>query len=188
MSGMMSNSPRRIFNTWDDNGLPAGERHIGQIGKALTTVSASFIVDPDADYAALDVCATPNVPTLLSGCARVSGGKGVIRDAVVVDRGDVFPALTFVFLSASPANAYGNDNAAFALNDADADKVVGTLTVATADYKDFNVNRVAYKKDANIYFDCATGQSSLWCLVQADGPWNAGGKSDLGITLKIEQF
>jgi len=186
---MMSNSPRRIFNDWEDNGLPAGERHIGQIGKSLIVSSASLIADPDADYAALDYCGTPAVMLEFPNAARVSGGGGVVRSAVFVDRGDLTPCVSLILFSTTTVSTTLTDNSALVIDDSDLAKIVGVITAVTADYTvDANTGKVAFLKDENVYFDLPAGATSLRGVVQADVAWNLGGRSDLGMSLFIERF
>ena len=105
-----------------------------------------------------------------------------------VDRGDVEPPVTLYLFSTTTGSTTLTDNDALAVDDSDLDLIVGTITVATTDYKDVNTGQVAFKADTNVYFDLPAGATSLRGVVQADGAWNAGGQSDLGITLYIEQF
>jgi len=187
--GMMSNSPRRIFNTWNDNGLAAGENHIGEVGKSLVVSSVSVLVDLAADYAALDYCGTPSTMLEFANAARVAGGGGVVRSAMFVDRGDVFPAVKLILFSTTTVSTTLTDNGALVVDDSDVAKIVGVIACATADYTaDLNTSMAAFKKTTDVYFDLPAGATSLRGVVQADGPWNAGGQSDLGISLFIERF
>lgn len=189
MSGMMSNSPRRIFNDWEDNGLPSGNNLIGKVGKSLVITSATVLVDEAADYANLDYCGTPSTILSFANAAQVSGGGGVVRSVLFQDRDDVYPKVHLILFSTTTASTTLTDNSALVVDDSDLDKIVGIVTCATADYTiDANTGRVAFKKDANIYFDLPAGATTLYGLVQAGGPWNAAAQNSLGISLHVEQF
>ena len=188
MSGMMSNSPRKIFNAWDGKGLPAGERHIGEVGQSLVISSVTVLVDLAADYAALDYCGTPSTLLSFANAARVAGGKGCVRSAMFVDRGDVEAPVSLILFSTTTVSTTLTDNGALVVDDRDVDLIVGVISCATTDYRDLNTSQVAWKKDQNIYFDLPGTTTTLYGLVQADGAWNAGAANDLGISLQIEQF
>ena len=169
--------------------MPAGERHIGQIGRELAIVSATVLVDLAADYADLDYCGTPSTLLSFANAARVAGGKGVVRNVLFHDRDDVFPKTHLILFSTTTVSTTLTDNSALVVDDSDLDKIVGVVTCATADFTiDANTGRVAFKKDTNIYFDLPAGATTLYGLVQAGGPWNAAAHNSLGISLQIEQY
>ncbi len=186
MSGMTSNSPRRIFNDWEDNGLPAGEGHIGQVGKALAVTTATLTASTTA-YAALDYCGTPSMLSF-AGAARVTGGQGVVRSAMFRDGGDQEAPVSLILFSTTTVSTTLTDNSALVVDDADLGKIVGVITAATTDYRDLNTGQVAFLKDENVYFDLPAGTTTLFGVVQADGAWGAQAIYDLGISLFIEQF
>lgn len=115
---------------------------IGIIGKAGTTVTATVTRPADTTtYTANDAWSdSTSAPTVggfsLAGSARVAPATGIITDMIIVSSAD--PATTLqgeIWLFESAVTAI-NDNAAFALSDGDAVKLVGvvpfTLLTTTA--------------------------------------------------------
>lgn len=66
----------------------------------------------------------------------VAGGGccAILESLVVIDLANQKSAIDIVFFTDNPANSIGADNAAYALNDADASKIAGRFSVAAADY------------------------------------------------------
>ena len=185
--GMMSNSPRRIFNTWNDNGLAAGERHIGEVGSAFVVVSASVLVNTAATYIDGKLAGTGGL-LAFAGAARVAGGKGCVRSMMAVDRGDQGPCFNLILFNTTTVSTTLTDAVAMAIDDADIDKIVGLIAASTADYVDLGANRVVWKANQNVYFDLPSTATTLYGAVRTGATWTATGVSDLGIQLQIEQF
>ncbi len=168
--------------------MPAGERHIGEVGKALAISSVTVLTDLGADYAALDYAGTPSTILSFAGAARVAGGKGCVRSAMFVDRGDQEAPVSLILFSTTTVSTTLTDNSAMVIDDSDVDKIVGVITVATGDYRDLDTSQVAWKEKTDIYFDLPSTATTLYGLVQVNGAWNVGAANDLGISLAIEQF
>jgi len=164
--------------------MPAGERHIGEVGKALTIAAFSLTASTTA-YGALD-CVNTGVLTF-AGAARVAGGKGVVRSALFQSRGDVEAPVSLILFSTSAISATLTDNDALVIDDNSLDKIVGVITAATGDYRDLNTAQAAFvAKD--VYFDLPAGATSLYGVVQADGAFTYTSFNDLGISITVEQF
>lgn len=185
--GMTSNSPRKIFNDWDANGLPSGSQHIGNVGNSLVVSSASVIASTAATYIDGKLAGTGGLLTF-ANAARVAGGKGCVRSMMAVDRGDQGPCFNLVLFNTTTVSTTLTDAAAIAIDDADIDKIVGLIACSTADYLDIGANKVVWKKDQNIYFDLPSTATSLYGAVRAGATWTPAGVSDLGIQLQVEQF
>jgi len=204
---MTSNSPRRIFNNWDDTGLPAGtnaigkltagEAHIGEVGKKYVSSTATIYLDTTA-YAALDNAGS-GVGTLgaivFPNAARVAGGGGIIRGAVFTDSAVQDPDFTMIVFSAAPGTTV-LDNSPFDIAAADLNKVAGIIIAGTGTVGAHYPNTSkAWKTivltsiqsiETVIPFVCATG-TSLYAKIRADAAWDATVASDLGVKLLIEQ-
>ena len=209
MSGMMSNSPRKIFNAWDGKGLPAGtneigklhagEDHIGEVGTSYGVTTSTFYLDTAA-YAAFDNCAS-GVAAFgaieFKNAARVNGGAGIIRAAVFADTALQSPDLTLFVFSTVPGTTHGLVNATFMLADADLIGVAGIITCGTnTGYMGALANTgkawvnvvdggIQFVPTA-IPFVCATG-TSLYGRLRADGAWDAVTANDLTIKLLVER-
>lgn len=215
MSGMMSNSPRRIFNKWDDSGLPAlknantdgvyvgdvivsaidaGETHIGEVGIKHAVVTATIILEAAA-YAALDVMGSGTEATGgfldFVGAARVNAGGGVIRGATFVDLDKEGPNFDLILYSAVPGTSHGLDNDALLFANADANKVLGVITAGTVggatskDWITLNDASIQFVETC-MPFTCATGKS-LFGEIMAQGVYTPAGTGDLKVRLLIEQ-
>ena len=91
----------------------------------------------------------------IAGAARASGGSGVITGVVVVSAADTIGAMDIVFFDSSVTLA-AND-AAFAISDADALKVVGLVQLAGA--YDIGNNRIAVAYNLAVPYVCSGGTS-----------------------------
>ena len=208
MSGMMSNSPRRIFNDWEANGLPAGANTIGKIlsgsttqlfGRVapLTALVAGTITLSTGAYAAGDHCGSGKGPfgtIRFKNAARVNNGGGVIRGMSLVDTSNVRPQLDLIIFSTLTASEHGKDNAAYRLMPvADAWKVAGMISSGTkganlnpsANWITCGTGAVQYVP-TYIPFVCATGRD-IYAEAVAAGTYDAVLSTDLRIRLHIEQ-
>jgi len=184
---MMSNSPRRIFNDWEDNGLPAGEAHIGQTGRAFVISSVSVLASTAATYLA-GCCAGTGGILSFAGAARVAGGKGVVRGATVVNRGDKELDFDLILFHTTTISTTLTDATTMVIDDVDMAKIAGVIACVTADYVDLGTNHVAWLKDENIYFDLPANVSTLYGAMMTASSWTPTTTSDIGISLAIEQF
>lgn len=71
------------------------------------------------------------IQTVSASAARLSGGGGIVRAITILDDADIMGMMDVVFMSASITLA--TDSSAFAISDADAEKLVGIATVSVAD-------------------------------------------------------
>lgn len=116
-----------------------------------------------------------------SGAARVSGGSGVITDMVVVNStAAVLQGEVWIFDSAVTAV---NDNAAFALSDADALLLVAVIPFITEAQPS---NAVAHVSDINMRFT-AVGSADLRFLVKLKAAYSPGNAETLTLRLKVQQ-
>lgn len=114
-------------------------------------------------YTANDVWAdSTSAPTAggftLTGMGRVTGGSGVITDAVVVTSGDVSPVLQGEFLVFNAAVTAINDNSPFGILDGEAKgQYIGKIPFIM---EDFGNQGVCYVPGVNLYYTCV-GSANL---------------------------
>lgn len=194
--GMTSTSPRKIFNTWDTDGLPISSRHIGRTGKSIALVSGTVVLDTTA-YSALDRAGSGTGTYGMidfANAARVAGGGGVVHGATLVDLGKQNPNFDMILFHTVAGTEHGLDNAAYLLADADANKVLGTLSAGTKsaainptpDWITLGDNSIQHIP-CYMPFDCPTGARSLYGEIICQGAWDAVAAGDLKVTLLIEQ-
>jgi hypothetical protein len=149
-----------------------------------------FTVTPNAasfatPYSSGDVIGAPvEVPSAVAA----SGAAAFLRSLVVIDKTNQKSAIDLVFFSEAPSNSVGADNAAYALNDADAAKLLGRVSVAGADYiSSGTTNAEATIRNVELMLQAAVKKSSIWVLVVSRGTPTYGAASDLIIKLGLEQ-
>ncbi len=91
----------------------------------------------------------------IAGCARASGGGGTIVGVIIISAADTIGAFDVVFTDSSITLAA--DNAAYAISDADALKIVGLAQLAGA--FDIGNNRIAQVFNLAIPYVCRGGTS-----------------------------
>lgn len=120
-----------------------------------------------------------------ANAARNSGDGGVIESIVISDRGNVGAALTIVFFSATPSSAIA-DNGAFTWGTSDADLAlfVGSVDIATSDYKTLATGKkTATKSGVGIGYACAA--TSLFAyIIGTAGPTYVA-TTDLGCLISV---
>lgn len=137
-------------------------------------------------YATNDVLAdSTTVPTAggftLTSAGRASAGSGVITDAVIINSAPA--ALTgeiWIFDSAVTAV---NDNAAFALSDADALLLIGIIPFTTEAQPS---NAVAHCQGLSIGFTCV-GTANLRFLIKVKAAYTPVALETVTVRLKIVQ-
>jgi len=153
---MTTASPRKIFNDWEENGLPAlknantdgtylgdvivstidaGETHLGEVGQKLVYSSATIAFSITA-YAALDGAGSGAAAyggIEFRDAARVAGGNGVIRGALFTeDAIQEKPDFTMILFTLPPGTTHGLDNATFKMATADVKNFAGTIMAGTS--------------------------------------------------------
>lgn len=138
-------------------------------------------------YAANDVWAdSTSSPTTggftFSSAARASGGSGLITDVVIVNSGAA--ALSGELWIFDDSVTAVNDNAAFALSDADAAKLVGVIPFLTEAQPS---NGVAYLNNVNLQFK-AVGSANLRFLVKVKAAYTPINAETLTVRVKVQQI
>lgn len=123
----------------------------------------------------------------LTGAARAGGGSGIITDLVVVSSNDPTTLLqgeVWIFDSAVTAV---NDNAAFALADADAVKLVGVVPFALVTTTGGSGTN-SYAEAANLALGfSASGAANLRFLIKVKNAYTPASAEALTVRVKIVQ-
>jgi hypothetical protein len=101
----------------------------------------------------------------IANAARVSGGGGVITGVTLIDQSDIIGAYDLVLFDSSVTLAA--DNAAFAISDADALKIVAIVQLAGA--FDITNNRIAQAYNLAVPYLCSGGTSLFGALITRGG-------------------
>mgnify|MGYP001586779144 CR=1 FL=1 len=157
-------------------------KHLGNFATVTTQVTRP--ADTTA-YAANDTFSdsttTPTTFTL-TGAARISGGSGVIMDAVLgYSTTQSFQGELWIFDAAVTSS---NDNAAFALSDADRDKLVAVIPFTTSAAATNNAS--AHVSGLNIGFTCV-GTANLRFMVKVITGYTPAASDVFTARLKILQ-
>lgn len=118
-----------------------------------------------------------------ANAARSSGGSGMIVGCIVISAADVTGAMDLVVFDSSVTLAA--DNAAFAISDADALKVVGLLQLSGS--YDIGNNRIAQVYNVAMPFVCSGGSSLYGGLITRLGHTFFAAVTDLQVSLSIER-
>jgi hypothetical protein len=117
-----------------------------------------------------------------ANAARATGGTGYIVGAVLISAADIIGAYDLVLSRESITLAA--DNAAYAISDADALKLVGVVPLSAA--YDIGNNRVAQAFNLAIPYDCAA-TSLFGGLITRVGHTFFAATTDLQINLFVER-
>jgi len=136
--------------------LPAGEDHIGEVGRPVSYIDVTLSLDTSA-YTSGDVLADTQVVT---NAMRVNDGLGILQSVVAVDEDDQGAAFDLHFFSAN--SSLGTENAAPSIADADARNWLGKVAIATGDWADLGGVRVACIANINLAVKPASGTRNLY--------------------------
>lgn len=169
---------------------PATDAVFSTIGAAGTPTTTVQRPNDTTTYAANEAWAdtTPTVGGFtLTGAGRISGGSGIITDLVAVSTND--PALLLqgeIWLFDSAVTALA-DNAAFALSDADAVKLVGIVPFTLASsVAGSGTNSVANVQGLTLGFTCV-GSANLRYLIKVKNAYVPAAQEQLTVRAKIVQ-
>lgn len=170
--------------------LVAGSAVVGQVFGAMTTVTTSITRPNDTTaYAANDALSdSTSSPTAggftFTSCARISGGSGIITDAVIeMSTAAATPLQGELWLFDSSVTAI-NDNAAFTITDGEGQTLVGVIPF-TAN-KVGGANQFALVQGLNIGFT-TVGSANLRFLVKVINAYTPAAQEVLTARLKIVQ-
>lgn len=146
-----------------------------------TPAAASFATP----YSSGDVIGGANT---LTNAVHKTPGTGIIQSIVVLDKANQKSALDILFFDTTPANSFGADNAAYALNDADLGYCLGRYSVAAADYVSSSTNSAeATIRSVGLPIKAATGARDIYMVVVSRGTPTYGSATDLIVRVGILQ-
>lgn len=122
----------------------------------------------------------------LTGMGRASGGSGIISDILIVSSNDPATLLQGELWLFDSAPTAINDNAAFALSDADAIKLVAVIpfTLVTSQAGS-GTNSIAHITGINVGYTCV-GSANLRYLVKVKNAYTPANAESLTIRAKIQ--
>lgn len=119
----------------------------------------------------------------IANAARSSGGYGYITGVTLVSAADNIGAVDVVFFDSSVSLA--SDNAAFAISDADALKLVGVVQLAGS--YDIGNNRIGQAYNLAVPYKCSGGTSLYAGLITRSAHTFFGAVTDLQLNVYVER-
>jgi hypothetical protein len=162
-SGTWTVQPGNTANTtaWKVDGSSVAQPVTDNSG-SLTVDTADTVIDvtPTMDtsaYAAGDIFFDT---TAISGAATANGGTVTLNTITVLDEDDQGPTFQMVFLDTN--NSMGTINTAPNISDANARKIVGTLSSALGTWVDLGGCRVMTITNIGLVMKCDSASTSLY--------------------------
>lgn len=153
---------------------------LGRRDLVRVTVASGGLTTATTAYTAGDQVGTQFT---IAGVARATGGAGTIVGVSLVDASDVIGPFDVVFFDSSATLAA--DNAAFAISDTDALKIVGLVQLSGA--YDLTNNRLAQAFNIAIPYVCNGGTSIYAALITRSGHTFFGATTALQLTVYVER-
>ena len=118
-------------------------------------------------YAAGDLLADTQV---ITGAVPIAGGSTVLQSLVLNDKDDqAAAAMTVVLLDSNVS--LGTENSAPSITDANADNIVGVVSLVAGDWVDLGGCKVATKTNIGLMCRAASGTTNLYvALITAGTP------------------
>lgn len=143
---------------------PAGENHVGAVGGNTVLVPVTFTPDTLA-LSAGDVAADTQV---IANAMRINDGTGVLQSLVLFDKDDQAAAgIDLVFFSAN--TSLGTENLAPSISDANAENILGIVSLVSSDWIDLGGVKVATKTGIGLVLKAATGTTGIYCALIVRG-------------------
>lgn len=172
-----------------DVALPTGSNTIGAVLGSFVTVSTDITRPADTNaYATNDALSdSTSAPTsggfTFTNAARISGGAGLITDAIITTAADASTLLQGEIWLFNQAVTNINDNAAFAVSDTEIKTCVGKIPFTL---EDAGNNGFYHATCLNIGFTCS-GTANLRFLVRVKNAYTPVSAEVLTFVLKIIQ-
>ncbi len=163
--------------------IPAGENVIGAtVGKRVI-----FNHTPSLLTAALDQDDVLADTEVLVGCFRGNELPGVLESIILLDQDDNGEDLIIYFLDANVV--MGTEGAAVSITDANAVNIMGSVTIAAADYTDLIGSQIATIAGINLPLKPVTATSGMYMAI-VGGVSNTSTYTASGIKIRlgIRQF
>lgn len=133
-------------------------------------------------YAAADVLADTQV---LTGIMSHPGGSCELVSLTVLDKDDQTAAAMDIYFLDSNVSL-GTENAAISISDADAEKILGVVPVASTDFEDLINSKIATVRNIGLLLKAVAGSSDIYiAAVTAGTPTQTA--SGIVIRLGIKQ-
>lgn len=165
--------------------------HASKQVSVTTSVAVTLTRPNDTNaYAANDAItsATSSASGFTFGnCARIDSGCGTIIDAKLItsDPNATVANLELFLFDTLPA--IPNDNAAFAVTDAEMNTCVGKINFYASDYGDSSNNRIYHMANPPRMFQCATGSTSLYGILKTLNAFTPVAQATFRVKLDIVQ-
>lgn len=154
----------------------------------FVTVSVDVTRPADTTAYAVNDCISNSTSTpttfTIANAAKASGGSGIITDLVVTSDADpAIPLQGEIFLFDSSVTS-PNDNAAFAVSDADSKKCIGKVPFVL---EDIGNNNFFHAQCLNIGFTCV-GSTDLRFLLRAKSAYTPANGEGFAFRFKIQRL
>lgn len=147
---------------------------------AFAALSITLSLDTSI-YASGDVLADTQA---IAGAVRTDGGSAILRSLSLVDKDDNAAAgIDLVFLGSNVS--LGTENAAPSISDANADSVLGIVSVASGDFIDLGGVKVATVKSIGLQLTPASGTTVYVAAITRGTPTQTA--SGIVLNLQVEQ-
>lgn len=169
--------------------ISAGKLWVAPLGFPVTVTTDVARPGDTTAYTANDAWSdSTTAPTsggfTFTGAARKSGGSGIITDAVITTSGDATTLLQGEIWLFNQAVTNIDDNAAFAVTDAEIKTYVGKIPFLM---EDSGNNGSFHAQKLNIMFTCS-GSANLRYLIKVKNAYTPVSSEVLTVTLKILQI
>lgn len=165
--------------------LAAGTAVIGQVYGSFVTCSTDITRPANTTQYAVNDALADGTPTAggftFTSAARVSGGSGIITDAIIVTDADAATLLQGEIMLFNQSVTAIADNAAFAITDAEAKTLIGKIPFTL---EDIGNSGWYHAQNLNIGFTCV-GTANLRFLVRVKNTYTPVSGEVLTFILKI---
>lgn len=112
-----------------------------------------------------------------------------LRSVVVLDAANQKQPIDLVFFNEAPASSIGADGAAYALADSDLSKIIGRVTIGSADYVSSSTNNAeATVRNIGLMLQSIRAKHDIYVAFIARGSITLGAASDLSFKFALERF
>lgn len=155
-------------------------------GPVVAKSARVLTITPSCEATSLDandvIFATEEIPQFF----RRNGGVVKLDSVVVLDLNDQGTAIDLVFLKTNVA--LGTEDAAISITDADAAEIIGTVSIAAADFDDQIANRSATLHNVGLIMQADGSQSSVFIAGVTRSGTPTYGATGLTIKLSVEDY
>jgi hypothetical protein len=156
----------------------AQEVHLGQVGGEGITITVNPVLTVAGAYISGDFVGTSATALIFANAARVAGGSGVIKSAMLIDA--ALQSIACELWLFDTAVTPPNDNAAWTISDGDAATCIGVIPFST--YYASALNSVANGIVPNGGIGFSAVATTIWgCIVTRGAPTYAS----LNLTLRL---